>query len=47
MRYLSICLRPPQWLLLFGATSVIWGSSFLFIRVAVEHVPPSEVVFRR
>ncbi len=24
---------------LFAATSVIWGSSFLFIRVAVEHLP--------
>jgi drug/metabolite transporter (DMT)-like permease len=34
-------------LLLFAATSVIWGSSFLFIRVAVEHMPPSAVVFGR
>ena len=34
-------------LLLFVATSVIWGSSFLFIRVAVEHMPPSAVVFGR
>ena len=34
-------------LLLFTATSVIWGSSFLFIRVAVEHMPPSAVVFGR
>jgi drug/metabolite transporter (DMT)-like permease len=33
--------------LLFTATSVIWGSSFLFIRVAVEHIPPSAVVFGR
>jgi drug/metabolite transporter (DMT)-like permease len=33
--------------LLFAATSVIWGSSFLFIRVAVEHMPPSAVVFGR
>jgi drug/metabolite transporter (DMT)-like permease len=33
--------------LLFGVTSVIWGSSFLFIRVAVEHMPPSAVVFGR
>jgi drug/metabolite transporter (DMT)-like permease len=33
--------------LLFAATSVIWGSSFLFIRVAVEHTPPSAVVFGR
>jgi len=32
---------------LFAATSVIWGSSFLFIRVAVEHLPPSAVVFGR
>jgi drug/metabolite transporter (DMT)-like permease len=34
-------------LALFAATSVIWGSSFLFIRVAVEHMPPSAVVFGR
>ena len=34
-------------LLLFAATSVIWGSSFLFIRVAVAHMPPSAVVFGR
>jgi drug/metabolite transporter (DMT)-like permease len=34
-------------LLLFTATSVIWGSSFLFIRIAVEHMPPSAVVFGR
>jgi drug/metabolite transporter (DMT)-like permease len=34
-------------LLLFAATSVIWGSSFLLIRVAVEHMPPSAVVFGR
>jgi drug/metabolite transporter (DMT)-like permease len=34
-------------LLLFTATSMIWGSSFLFIRVAVEHFPPSAVVFIR
>ena len=40
-------LRPARWLLLFAATSVIWGSSFLFIRVAVEHMPPSMVVFGR
>jgi drug/metabolite transporter (DMT)-like permease len=33
--------------LLFTATSVIWGSSFLFIRIAVEHMPPSAVVFGR
>jgi len=33
--------------LLFVATSVIWGSSFLFIRVAVEHMPPTTVVFGR
>ena len=47
MRNLSASLRPARWLLLFGATSVIWGSSFLFIRVAVEHMPPSAVVFGR
>jgi drug/metabolite transporter (DMT)-like permease len=34
-------------LLLFILTSAIWGSSFLFIRVAVEHMPPSAVVFGR
>jgi drug/metabolite transporter (DMT)-like permease len=34
-------------LLLFIVTSAIWGSSFLFIRVAVEHMPPSAVVFGR
>jgi drug/metabolite transporter (DMT)-like permease len=34
-------------LLLFAVTSVIWGSSFLFIRVAVEHMPPAAVVFGR
>jgi drug/metabolite transporter (DMT)-like permease len=34
-------------MLLFTATSIIWGSSFLFIRVAVEHMPPSAVVFGR
>jgi drug/metabolite transporter (DMT)-like permease len=28
-------------LLLFVATSIIWGSSFLFIRLAVEHMPPA------
>lgn len=33
--------------LIFAVNSVIWGSSFLFIRVAVEHVPPSAVVFWR
>jgi drug/metabolite transporter (DMT)-like permease len=31
-------------LLLFVATSIIWGSSFLFIRLAVEHMPPAWVV---
>jgi drug/metabolite transporter (DMT)-like permease len=47
MRHPSSSLRPARWLLLFTATSVIWGSSFLFIRVAVEHLPPSAVVFGR
>ena len=32
-------------LLLFAAARVIWGSSFLCIRVAVEHIPPAVVVF--
>jgi drug/metabolite transporter (DMT)-like permease len=47
MRHPSSFPRPARWLLLFIATSVIWGSSFLFIRVAVEHMPPSSVVFGR
>lgn len=47
MRHPSSSLHPARWLLLFAATSVIWGSSFLFIRVAVEHMPPSAVVFGR
>jgi drug/metabolite transporter (DMT)-like permease len=34
-------------LFLFTVTSVIWGSSFLFIRLAVEHMPPSTVVLGR
>jgi drug/metabolite transporter (DMT)-like permease len=34
-------------LLLFAAAPVIWGSSFLCIRVAVEHIPPAVVVFGR
>ncbi len=34
-------------LLIFTVTSVIWGSSFLFIRLAVVHMPPSAVVFGR
>jgi drug/metabolite transporter (DMT)-like permease len=34
-------------LLLFVATSIIWGSSFLFIRLAVEHMPATAVVFGR
>jgi drug/metabolite transporter (DMT)-like permease len=38
---------PRKPLLLFVATSVIWGSSFLFIRLAVEHMPPAWVVFGR
>ena len=33
--------------LLFAATSAIWSNSFLFIRVAVEHLPPSAVMFGR
>ncbi len=40
-------LRPARWLLLFVATSVIRGSSFLFIRTAVEHMPPSTVLVGR
>jgi nitrite reductase/ring-hydroxylating ferredoxin subunit len=30
--------------LLFTVTSVIWDSSFLFIRIAVEHMPPPDPV---
>ncbi len=39
-------MNRKAWLL-FAVTSVIWGSSFLFIRVAVAHVSPSLVVFGR
>lgn len=34
-------------LLLFAVTSAIWGSSFFFIRVAVEQLLPAVVVFGR
>lgn len=34
-------------LLLFVGISAIWGSSFFFIRVAVEQLPPLVVVFGR
>jgi drug/metabolite transporter (DMT)-like permease len=34
-------------LILFAATSLIWGSSFLFIRVAVQDITPATVVFGR
>ncbi len=33
--------------LLFTGTSLIWGSSFLLIRIAVQHTSPSSVVFGR
>jgi drug/metabolite transporter (DMT)-like permease len=33
--------------LLFAVTSIIWGSSFLFIRVAVADMAPSMMVFGR
>ena len=39
-------MNRKAWVL-FAATSVIWGSSFLFIRVAVTHLAPSVVVFGR
>jgi drug/metabolite transporter (DMT)-like permease len=39
-------VNPKAWVL-FAATSVIWGSSFLFIRVAVADMSPSVVVFGR
>ncbi len=38
-------MHRKAWVL-FAATSVIWGSSFLLIRVAVAHMPPSLVVGR-
>jgi len=31
-------------LALFGALSVVWGLPYLFIRIAVEHLPPAVVV---
>jgi drug/metabolite transporter (DMT)-like permease len=31
----------------FCILSLIWGSSFLFIRIGVEHVPPFQLVFVR
>lgn len=31
----------------FGILALIWGSSFLFIRIGVEHVPPFQLVFIR
>jgi DnaK suppressor protein len=34
-------------ILLFTVASTVWGSSFLSIRVAVEHMAPSMVVFGR
>jgi drug/metabolite transporter (DMT)-like permease len=34
-------------LILFAATSLIWGSSFLFIRVAAQDITPATVVFGR
>jgi drug/metabolite transporter (DMT)-like permease len=33
--------------LAFGLLALIWGSSFLFIRIGVEHVPPFQLVFVR
>lgn len=36
-------LRPPRWkvLLNFGLVYVFWGSTYLGIRIAVEHIPPA------
>lgn len=31
----------------FGLLALIWGSSFLFIRIGVQHVPPFQLVFVR
>ncbi len=31
----------------FGVLALIWGSSFLFIRIGVQHVPPFQLVFVR
>jgi drug/metabolite transporter (DMT)-like permease len=36
-------LRPPRWkvLLNFGLVYIFWGSTYLGIRIAVEHIPPA------
>ena len=35
-----------EWLLL-GALAALWGSSYLFIRVAVETIPPVTLIAAR
>ncbi len=39
--------RPHPWLPAFIALSAIWGSSFLFIKVALRAVPPIDVALVR
>jgi drug/metabolite transporter (DMT)-like permease len=36
-----------KWWVAFWVLSIIWGSSFLLIRIAVEQMPPAELVFFR
>jgi drug/metabolite transporter (DMT)-like permease len=38
---------PDRWLAQFVALAAIWGSSFLFIKVAVRDLAPIEVAFAR
>lgn len=35
-------IRPPRWtiILAFGLVYLFWGSTYLGIRIAVEHIPP-------
>lgn len=39
-------LRPPTWLL-FLATGLIWGASFLFIKIGVSGMNPGQLVVAR
>jgi len=40
---MTIDLRPPHWkvMLNFGLVYFFWGSTYLGIRIAVEHIPPA------
>lgn len=40
-------MTTKQAWLAFGLLALIWGSSFLFIRIGVQHVPPFQLVFVR